>query len=53
MRKKYCKPEVRAESIEVGVFGDYGGKCDQGLGTWGSFVGIFNPLFGLCCGSGD
>jgi len=47
MRKSYCKPEVRAERLSVGVFGNYG--CDY-EGILNPFIGIFNPLFKLCCG---
>ena len=52
MRKSYSTPEVRSEKLAVGVYGDYGdGGGDDG-GVLGHFVGIFNPLFGLCCGGG-
>jgi hypothetical protein len=47
MRKSYCKPEVRAERLSIGVFGSYG--CDY-EGILNPFIGIFNPLFRLCCG---
>jgi len=53
MRKDYSKPELKSEVIEVGVYGDYGGDGGQGGGPWGSFIGIFNPLMGMCCGGGN
>lgn len=48
MRKTYRSPELRSEKLDVGVFGSYG-SSDSGGGAWGSIIGIFNPLFGLCC----
>jgi hypothetical protein len=51
MRKSYSKPELRAESLQVGVYGSYGHDEDDGCGgIWSPFIGIFNPLFTLCCG---
>jgi hypothetical protein len=45
-------PEVRNEKLAVGVYGDYGDDGGDGGGPLGNFVGMFNPLFGLCCGGG-
>ena len=45
MKKLYKKPEIRSEILKVGVYGDY----TSGGGVLGSFIGIFNPLFGACC----
>ncbi|MBD3219957.1 hypothetical protein GF314_01835 [bacterium] len=50
MRKSYSKPELRAESLEVGVYGSYGQDDDGCGGVWSPFIGFFNPLFTLCCG---
>lgn len=51
MRKTYTKPVVRAESLEVGVFGSYGSDdCRFFDGQWAPIIGIIHPLFGLCCG---
>jgi len=52
MRKAYRKPELRAETLDMGVYGCYGDD-DDGDGFGGvlsPFIGIFNPLFTLCCG---
>jgi hypothetical protein len=45
LKKLYKKPEIRSEILKVGVYGDY----TSGGGALGSFVGAFNPMFGLCC----
>ena len=45
LKKLYKKPEIRSEILKVGVYGDY----TSGGGVLGSFIGIFNPLFGACC----
>lgn len=54
MRKDYSSPVMRVETIEVGVYGDYGSGDNSGSGggLWGNIVGLFNPLCGLCCGGG-
>lgn len=44
MKKVYKAPQLKTEKVEIGVFGSYG----EG-GVLGTFVGIFNPLFKLCC----
>lgn len=44
MKKVYKKPTLKTEKLEIGVFGSYG------EGAWGTVIGWFNPLFGLCCG---
>jgi hypothetical protein len=50
MKKGYIRPEIRTESITVGVYGCYGDDDGGGGngGTW-SPVHIFNPLFHWCC----
>jgi len=45
-KKMYIKPTLKSESIEIGVFGCYGGTGDGG--QW-SPIKWFNPLFGWCC----
>jgi hypothetical protein len=50
MRKEYQKPELRAETLDVGVYGCYGDAGSDNEGPWSPFVGIWNPLFTLCCG---
>ena len=37
VKEKYCKPEIRSEEIEVGVYGDGGYPIPQ-----------LQPFFGLC-----
>lgn len=49
MRKNYTKPEVRAEALHIGAYGDYNND-DGGSGcgslTWLSSVW---SIFGTCC----
>jgi len=45
MKKKYSTPQLKTEKVEIGVFGRYG---DTG-GILGTFAGVWNPLFKLCC----
>lgn len=47
MRKPYHKPVLRTETLQVGVYGSYGGDSDS---SSHSYFGIFCPLFGFCCG---
>lgn len=54
MRKDYCRPEVRAEQLAVGVFGCYGNNPGSGGSNNGPRpVGFLFPLFGICCGGGS
>lgn len=49
-KKSYSKPDIRTESLQVGVYGDYGadsGGGDDG-GCWNP-IHILNPLFHWCC----
>ncbi len=46
MKKVYKTPVIRSESIEVGVFGCYGGVERTGP-LFGSQYGF---LFSICCG---
>jgi hypothetical protein len=48
MRKEYSSPEIRTETVEVGVYGCYAGSNNDG--PWAPIIGIWNPLFTLCCG---
>lgn len=57
MRKAYNRPEMRAEALTMGVFGDYGNDNNGGGGSGGGGgqngpIGWFFPLFGICCGGG-
>lgn len=45
MKKVYSAPQLKTEKVQIGVFGKYG----QSGGVLGTFVGVFNPLFRLCC----
>ena len=45
MKKVYRAPRLTTEKVQIGVFGQYGSSG----GILGTMVGIWNPLFGLCC----
>ena len=43
-KKKYVKPFIKTEKLEIGVFGCYG---NNGGGV--TPIKIWNPFFAFCC----
>ena len=39
-KEEYCKPEIKSETIDIGVYGNYGDTAP---------IPELQPFFGLCC----